>query len=209
MSTQYIDDTAFVQAEQDKHNLMFSDEKQQARFELGVSMMVYKWDALDVAVENNWGGPDSAEKRDWITGVIVDLFKNEKVVDVALIEETLLYAMVDEFETNVEDESALPIAMEIINIYNDCFNLNYNKVEKLYLEWEEKQKTKKSKRVIHVEGNDDDDDDDDDDDGDDYDDEDEDEEMDEAIPDLVSTKPEPVVDDDGFELVQPKGRRRH
>ena len=184
---------------------MFPDEKQQARFELGVSMMIYRWDALDVAVENNWGGPDSSEKRDWITGVVVDLFKSEKVIDVASIEETLLYAMVDEFETNVEDDSALPIAMEIINIYNDCFNVNYNKVEQLYLEWEEKQKTKKAKRVIHVEGDDDDDNDDQDDD----DNEDEDEEMEEAMPDLVSTKPEPVVDDDGFELVQPKGRRRH
>lgn len=147
MSTQYIDETAFVQAEQGKTNLMFSDEKQQARFELGVSMVIYKWDALDVAVENSWGGPDSAEKRDWITGIVVDLFKNEKVVDAALIEETLLYAMIDEFETNVEDDSALPIAVEVINIYNDCFNLNYNKVEKLYLEWQEKQRTKKSKEL--------------------------------------------------------------
>ncbi|CAI4047176.1 Tsr2p SKDI_12G4610 [Saccharomyces kudriavzevii IFO 1802] len=207
MSMQYIDEAASVQAEQGRTNLMFPDEKQQARFELGVSMMIYKWDALDVAVENNWGGPDSTEKRDWITGVIVDLFKSEKVVDVTLIEETLLYAMVDEFETNVEDDSALPIAMEIINIYNDCFNLNYNKVEKLYLDWEEKQKTRKSKRVVNVEG--DDDDDDDDDDEDEYDDEDDDEEMDELVPDLVSSKAEPVVDDDGFELVQPKGRRRH
>ena len=204
MSTQYIDETAFVQAEQGRTNLMFPNEKQQARFELGVSMMIYRWDALDVAVENNWGGPDSAEKRDWITGIVVDLFKNEKVVDVALIEETLLYAMVDEFETNVEDDSALPIAVEVINIYNDCFNFNYNKVEKLYLEWQEKQKTKKLKRIVHIEG-----DDDDDDDGEEWDDEDEDEEMDEIVPDLVSSKPEPIVDDDGFELVQPKGRRKH
>ena len=205
MSIQYIDETAYVQAEQDRANLMFQDEKQQARFELGVSMMIYKWDALDVAVENNWGGPNSSEKRDWVTGIIVDLFKHEKVVDVALIEETLLYAMVDEFETNVEDESALPIAMEIINIYNDCFNLNYNKVEKLYLEWEEKQKSKQPKRVVHVEGDDDEDDDDEDE----YYDDDEDEDMDEIVPNLVSSKLEPIVDDDGFELVQPKGRRKH
>ncbi|CAI4654817.1 rRNA accumulation- protein [Saccharomyces cerevisiae] len=205
MSTQYIDETAFVQAEQGKTNLMFSDEKQQARFELGVSMVIYKWDALDVAVENSWGGPDSAEKRDWITGIVVDLFKNEKVVDAALIEETLLYAMIDEFETNVEDDSALPIAVEVINIYNDCFNLNYNKVENLYLEWQEKQRTKKSKRVVHIEGDDDEEDEDEED----YDDEDEDEEMDEVVSDLVSSKPEPIVDEDGFELVQPKGRRKH
>lgn len=32
--------------------------------------------------------------------------------------------------------------------------------------------------------------------------------MEEAMPDLVATKPEPVVDDDGFELVQPKGKKK-
>lgn len=58
---------------------------------------------------------------------------------------------------------------------------------------------------MHIEGDDDEDDEDEED----YDDEDEDEEMDEVVPDLVSSKPEPIVDEDGFELVQPKGRRKH
>jgi len=101
-------------------NLFFSDEKQQANFELGVSMMVYKWDALDVAVSNRWGGPDSEEKRDWITTVILDLFRNNKVVDIQSIEGTLLYAMMDEFETHIEDDSALPIAAGIIEIWKQC-----------------------------------------------------------------------------------------
>ena len=63
-STAY--DLAVVEAPTEAKNLQFEDEKQQARFELGVSMMVYKWEALEVAVANSWGGPSSAEKRDWI-----------------------------------------------------------------------------------------------------------------------------------------------
>lgn len=202
-----FDESAYVEAPQGRTNLLFNDEKQQARFELGCSMMVYKWDALDIAVENQWGGVDSAEKRDWITGIVVDLFKNEKLVDVALIEETLLYAMVDEFDTNVEDDSALPIASGIIDIYNACAIENYLPVEKLYQEWQNREKNK-PQRVIKVTGNDDDssdNDDDDDEEGDEiqYQYEEVDVEMDDG-----SSKPEPVVDDDGFELVQKKGKKR-
>lgn len=205
--SQYIDETAFVEAASGRTNLIFEDDKQQARFELGVSMMVYKWDALDTAVENKWGGPDSAEKRDWITSILVDLFRNEKVVDAILIEETLLYAMIDEFETNVEDDSALPIASEIINIYKQCDMHDYSKVEGLYIEWQNRQKNKISRKVqlhndplnadISSSSSDDD------------------EEMiyegedNRSVEIDESSTLENMVDDDGFELVQKKGKRRH
>ena len=208
-----FDETVYVEAPQGQGNLMFSDEKQQARFELGCSMMVYKWDALDIAVDNQWGGPESAEKRDWITGIIVDLFKNEKIVDAALLEETLLYAMVDEFDTNVEDDSALPIATGIIQVYKDCAAQNYQIVEQLYLEWQNKEKNK-PQRVIKVTGDDESSSDEDD----------EDEEYmngatgedthmhyEEIDVDMENDKSrsEPIVDDDGFALVHTKGKRRN
>lgn len=207
-----FDESAYVEAPKGKTSLLFDDEKQQARFELGCSMMVYKWDALDIAVENQWGGPDSAEKRDWITGIIVDLFKSEKLVDVALIEETLLYAMVDEFDTNVEDDSALPIASGVIDVYNACLAGNYQLIEKLYLEWQDREKNK-PQRVIKVTAEDGDS-------SEDEEDEDEDEDEDvvqyqyeevdvEMDEENDSKKPEPVVDDDGFELVQKKGKKRY
>lgn len=197
-----FDDTIYVEAGDECTNLTFTDEKQQARFELAVSMMVYKWDDLETAVDNGWGGPDSAAKRDWITAIIIDLFKTQKVVDAALIEETMLYAMMDEFDTNVEDESALPIAVGIINLYKECAAHNYNTLEGLYLKWEEKQRNKPHHvKHIHVE-------------------EDpmnpdscieeEDEEI-ELVEDDAETrenqsKTELIVDDDGFELVQKKGK---
>lgn len=47
---------------------------QHSRFELGVCMAVYSWENLTVAVQSGWGGPDSADKRDWLTGSIVELY---------------------------------------------------------------------------------------------------------------------------------------
>ncbi|AGO12467.1 AaceriAER119Wp [[Ashbya] aceris (nom. inval.)] len=205
--TTHIDVTDYVEAETGRASLQFNDEKQQARFELGVCMYVYRWDALSIAVENNWGGPQSAEKRDWMSSIVLDLFKKERVVDVTLIEETLLYAMADEFETNVEDDSALPIAAGIINLYRQCEAGNFNEVEQMYAEWQAKQQSEPSRKVQVVadphnpdvsesEGDDDDD-------------EDEDEEMADADEGEAQARPAPEVDEDGFEMVTKSGRRRH
>lgn len=206
--SQYHNEPSCVEAPQGANNLLFKDEKQQARFELGVSMMIYKWDALDVAVENQWGGPDSAEKRDWITAIIVDLFKTEKVVETILIEETLLYAMVDEFDTNVEDDSAVFIANGIIELYKQCQALDYSTVESLYLAWQEKQKNKSNKRVVQVKDDPLNPDVSDSEDEEDYDEE-ESQDVDMDVDEQQQTNPEPIIDEDGFEVVQKKGRRRY
>lgn len=199
-----------VEAGPNEASLMFKDEKQQARFELGVSMLVYSWDALDIAVVNQWGGVESGDKRDWITGVIVDLFKDNKVMDSPVIEETLLYAMLDEFDTHVDDGTAHPVADNMIRLYEECRQQDYSRVESLYTKWLEKQKIGPSKdRIVHV--NDDGssgDEEDDDEEEEDCSDEGMDVDMEHDIPVLVE-KSEPIVDDDGFELVQKKGRRKH
>ncbi|SCU97706.1 LAFA_0G12816g1_1 [Lachancea sp. 'fantastica'] len=210
MSTN-IDETAFVEAEKGKASLAFEDERQMARLELGISMAVHKWEALELAVQNGWGGPESAEKRDWVSAIIVDLFKDGKVVDVVLIEETLLYALMDEFETNVDDDSALPIAALIIDLYKQCQQEDYSTVESLYAQWKERQEARQVRKDIQIgedpwnpdvsEGEDESDA------------EDGDEPpamVQDSDVDMESDRPEPVVDEDGFELVQKKGRKpRH
>lgn len=208
MSTQTIDESAFVQAASDAETLLFADEKQQGRFELGVSMLVYSWDALDIAVANQWGGPDSADKRDWITAIVVDLFKTNKIVDVVMVEETLLYAMVDEFDTNVEDDTSLVVASNIIKLYEECYAMNYSRVEDLYTKYLEKEKNRQgqpNQRIVHVHG-------DDDSSCEEEEDEDEDEDMMDLVveeEEVVVPLQEPIIDDDGFELVQKKGKKRY
>ncbi|CEP61657.1 Tsr2p LALA0_S03e07844g [Lachancea lanzarotensis] len=209
-----VDELAYVEAEKGKASLEFEDEKQMARFELGVSMAVYKWEALDLAVQNSWGGPESAEKRDWVSAIIVDLFKDGKIVDVSLIEETLLYAMMDEFETNCDDDSALPIAALVIDLYKQCQQLEFSTVDSLYAQWKERQETRQSTKDIQIGGdpwNPD---------VSECEDESDAEDGEQQPPAMVKDMdvdvdvdmeaedtPEPVVDEDGFELVQKKGRK--
>lgn len=199
-----IDPTEYVEVEEGVTSLKFGDEKQQAKFELGVCMAVYKWEELTTAVDNSWGGANSAEKRDWISGIVIDLF-DEKAVDVQLIEETLLYAMVDEFDTEIDNDSALEIGALIMKIYKEVADKIYSTVDTLYEKWNSKQQTKSQLQRVVVDtdpnnpSSDEESDDDD-------------------VPQLVTEvadmeleEPEPkgpVVDDDGFELVQRNGRRR-
>ena len=200
-----IDPTDFIEAEEGVDSLRFEDEKQQAKFELGVCMCIYKWDELNTAVINSWGGPNSADKRDWISGIVIDLF-SERIVDVQLIEETLLYAMVDEFDTEVDNESALVIADMIVKIYREVYLKKYDVLDELYSKWQKRQSSQgqQEKIVINEDPNN----------PDVTDSEDEDEDEDET-PALVQNDdsmdvdepPAPIVDDDGFELVQKKGRK--
>lgn len=199
-----IDPTEFVQVEGDQQSLKFQDLKQQGKFELGVCMAIHKWAELTTAVDNGWGGPNSADKRDWLSATVIDLFE-EKAVDLVLIEETLLYAMVDEFDTEIDNDSALEIADLVLKLYKDCALQKYSRVDELYSRFLEKQAQGASKKAVRVDSDPNNPDSSD-------------ESEDEEVPvaqndndDMAVDEPEqegPIVDDDGFELVTRKGRRR-
>ncbi|KAJ4293751.1 rRNA accumulation- protein [Collariella sp. IMI 366227] len=82
----------------------------QTNFEQSVAITLHLWPALTLAVQNNWGGPDSSDKRDWFAGAIVDLFPDEDV------EAVLLQVMLDEFEVNVDDDSAFEVAEQVVRL---------------------------------------------------------------------------------------------
>jgi len=131
------------------------------------------------------------------------LFKENKIVDVLLIEETLLYAMLDEFDVDIQDDSALPIAMNILKCWEYVNNGGVEDIQNMYLEWKHKKDSgikEHSHEVLVQEDplnpNS----------SSDESEEESDEEM-EIEEEHVHN--EPIVDDDGFEMVQPKGRNRH
>ncbi|KAI0216698.1 rRNA accumulation- protein, partial [Massospora cicadina] len=48
----------------------------QILFTEAVSHIFMLWPALNLAVQNEWGGPESKEKRDWMKQVIIEEFGN-------------------------------------------------------------------------------------------------------------------------------------
>lgn len=49
-----------------------------AGFEEGVGLIFSHWTALVLAVENQWGGPDSATKADYFIDDIIEWFHKKK-----------------------------------------------------------------------------------------------------------------------------------
>ncbi|KAL1926860.1 hypothetical protein VTP01DRAFT_5506 [Rhizomucor pusillus] len=176
-------------------------------FEEGVTYIFKAWTALKLAVEQEWGGIESAEKRDWMIETIVDYFgKHGKKLDVDDVEPILEQIMADEFQTILEDDSAYQVAKHLVELFRQCIQGNFTEVERLRAKYGGQRQQDATTSSMQQPGDDSDEDDDDDDDiEDDDDNEDEDMEMDEAGP--SNSKQEPEIDDDGFQTVRYNKRR--
>ena len=174
-------------------------------------------------MQNNWGGPDSTDKRDWFAGAIVDLFPEfadapakpttksagaAEEPDLEEVESVLLQVMVDEFEVNVDDDSGMEVAQQIMRARSQCALGVWDEVSMLRERFHNRSGKKVDQMFKRVE------DDDQDTDWESDDDEDEDDEggtevvMDDAPPlaSVPKEKPAPEVDEDGFTTVTKKKR---
>ncbi|KAK9383990.1 Pre-rRNA-processing protein TSR2-domain-containing protein [Kockiozyma suomiensis] len=123
---------------------------QHSRFELGVCMAVYSWENLTVAVQSGWGGPDSADKRDWLTGSIVELYETHDEVDSEDIENRLLQVMEDEFEVSIEDDSAYGVAEQIVKIFTQCKESDFSLVDSLYQKYTARQNSRSTSAPVQI-----------------------------------------------------------
>jgi len=162
-------------------------------------------------VQENWGGPDAKRKPTWIASMIVDSFEAEsEQPDEQYIEEMLLQIMADEFEAVLEDDSAASVAKDIIGMWIETKEGKDNTVRK-FEGLVDKIKGKRIEVKENVESDESDDEDWEDAEGE----EDYVDDEDNNVPQLVEhhalqpgCRNAPVVDDDGFTLVQGKGKGR-
>ncbi|KAK1927812.1 putative 20S pre-rRNA processing of protein [Papiliotrema laurentii] len=208
-------------------------------FARGVVAILDLWPALTIAVAEQWGGPESADKKVWIASTIIDEWEQrtsylpaapsseptplqvdpadakDPALDLDDLADLLNQMMTDEFDANLEDGSIDAVASDIIKLWHDILIPPSAEItpELLVGAFEQKAAAQRKKGIQASRGADPEEGDDLDDDasGSGSDDEDEgDMDVDEA-PQLVAREPkekeEPVVDEDGFTLVQSKGRK--
>ncbi|KAF2650548.1 hypothetical protein K491DRAFT_761652 [Lophiostoma macrostomum CBS 122681] len=185
-----------------------SQEKFQQTFDLGIWHTLFNWAVLTVAIQNQWGGPDSADKRDWLAGAISDIFAANPDTDQEDLEVVLLQALEDEFGVRLEDETEVGVARDIVAIFGECKKGDFERVEGLKRRWEERKgrevgtgSVKVVERVQEGEWDSVDEESEDDD---------EDVEMGDApalVPAKAKEKVQPEIDEDGFEKVVGKKRR--
>lgn len=184
-----------------------SPEQIASKLDLSISLSLHLWPALSLAVSNNWGGPSSSDKRDWLAGVLSDLFLSDPETDAVDVEEVLLQVMQDEFDVVVDDGSAGDTAERILELRADCLKGEFGAVQALYERWE---KSKGKAVVGFTAGKEEDQETDgeseDGDDGEEW------EGMDVDMQDAPAPvqpreKEMPVIDEDGFTKVVGKKRR--
>jgi len=177
-------------------------------FARGVIARLALWSTLRIAVQENWGGPDAQRKPTWIASMIVDSFEVEsELPDDQYIEEMLLQIMADEFEAVLEDDSAASVAKDIMGMWIETKEGKDNTVRK-FESLVDKIKGKRIEVKENVESDESDDEDWEDDEG-------EEGYEDNNVPQLIEhcapqpgCRSAPVIDDDGFTLVQGKGKGR-
>ncbi|PVU96057.1 hypothetical protein BB559_002509 [Furculomyces boomerangus] len=109
----------------------------------GADHIFASWTALELAVQQQWGGPDSQEKRDWMVDVVVEEFgKKGSKIDQEDIEDLLLQIMEDEFECILEDNSASDVSYHLCKIYRECVKGDHSTVDKLRLQRDSKDNSK-------------------------------------------------------------------
>ncbi|OKL61464.1 hypothetical protein UA08_03369 [Talaromyces atroroseus] len=182
--------------------------EQQQKLDLAITLLINSWPALNLAVQSSWGGPNSADKRDWLCGAISDIFMTRPETDSYDIEDILVQVLSDEFDVAVDDGSAGMVADQIMNVKARIEMGDYQEVDRLWAEYKEKRERKGAEQNLfkHVDTKDEDQETDDDDEED----SDDDEDMQDA-PSLVTRPPtqrvEPEVDEDGFTKVVGKKKR--
>eukprot|EP00053_Salpingoeca_punica_P014798 m.134639 g.134639 ORF g.134639 m.134639 type:complete len:187 (+) comp16543_c0_seq3:78-638(+) len=176
-------------------------------FPQGVAAALKRWETLQTAVHQGWGGEDSKEKAEWMVTVIVDLFHQKKpsdMVDKVELEDYIDDIMKNEFDALPDDSDLAFIATRIIRMWRDCVKEDTAGLT----EFLKKSYTFVPKDVSEGEDSSSDDD------GADGNDEDDSEGAMQGLQRGAAAvslqdepEPQPEVDPDGWETVKPKGRK--
>ena len=106
---------------------------QESEFRRCCTAIFRKWTALQLAIENEWGGPASKDKADTLLANILEwLLQNgakERYEDD--LEDALEDSMSDDFKTQLEDGSARDVAREVFRARNACASDNAAEIERI------------------------------------------------------------------------------
>ena len=83
------------------------------------------WPAMRLAVSEEWGGPDSADKRDYLISYLCDEHGNPGKAfepDMDDLAETLESYVIDEFEARLDDGSSDWVAARILGLHRAIFS---------------------------------------------------------------------------------------
>jgi len=106
------------------------EEKDGAKlFYQAVDVIFKNWPALQLAVANQSGGPQSKEKAEWMVGATVTWFHENEDLEDREVGEFLEDVVSTEFNLEIEDGSCLEIGQKICDFFQFCANNSESAIE--------------------------------------------------------------------------------
>ncbi|KAF5453892.1 hypothetical protein F2P56_023604 [Juglans regia] len=100
-------------------------------FREGIYLVLSRWSALRLAVENEWGGRDSHRKADQLALDIISWFtQSREPLYIDDLENILDEAMLS-LNTEAEDGSIEEIAYKLMTMHEECLEGNLQSIERL------------------------------------------------------------------------------
>lgn len=93
-------------------------EDVRALFGAAVRAALQAWPALQIAVENGFGGVHSQEKAEWLGGAVEDYFIANADMELEEVEDFLRELMTTEFDTVVEDGSLPQVSQQLQTMFH-------------------------------------------------------------------------------------------
>ncbi|KFO20691.1 pre-rRNA-processing protein TSR2 homolog [Fukomys damarensis] len=87
-------------------------------FRAGIRGVLEAWPALQIAVENGFGGAHSQEKSEWLGSAVEDYFIRNADLELDEIEDFLEELMTNEFDTIVEDGSLPQVSQQLQTMFH-------------------------------------------------------------------------------------------
>ncbi|XP_048450842.1 pre-rRNA-processing protein TSR2 homolog [Rhincodon typus] len=89
-------------------------------FTEGVRSALEAWPALQVAVENGFGGAYSQQKAAWMVTAVAEYFHDNVNLESEEVEDLLADLVYNEFDTVVEDGSLSEVAQQLHTLFGLC-----------------------------------------------------------------------------------------
>ncbi|ELR55025.1 pre-rRNA-processing protein TSR2 homolog [Bos indicus] len=93
-------------------------EDSRALFGAAVRAALEAWPALQIAVENGFGGVYSQEKAEWLGGAVEEYFFRNADLELDEVEDFLGELMMNEFDTVVEDGSLPQVSQQLQTMFH-------------------------------------------------------------------------------------------
>ncbi|WFC94400.1 rRNA accumulation- protein [Malassezia brasiliensis] len=175
--------------------------QQELQFARATYIILAMWPAMRQAVLEMWGGPESEEKRDFLLSHLCDEYGTGKgkLPDVDDLADLLENYLAEEYDCQLEDDSAALVALHVCNSYKAVFEEQHGteflkQLEEAFAKVSKSSVKNQTRELAE-------------------DDEAEDEDVSDApattrsAPRATAPRPEPEIDEDGFETVVSRRRR--